>query len=223
MILWKIGSELAHARRLFAPQPEKKTYYFAFGANLSRDVLKRRKIKVFEESDYCLEDARLKFTRHGFYKDHGFASADPHPGGRVFGKIYLIFESDAKRMDYFEGVPFLKAHEKVFKEEDGRRFFYYRTSLAIDGLKPTDEYLSYIIQAYERMQEIPEDYLDDLKQISTLKELRPLDRANLFITRIERWPRVCWPLLIFYERVLQRMVRFTWNKSIVQWMIKVDD
>ena len=102
-----------------APNFDRKIYYFAFGANLSDDVLKLRRIKIFETFDYVLEDAALRFSQPGFYQDHGYASADAAEGEVVYGKMYLMLERDAQRMDYFEGVPFFAAHEKIYRQADG--------------------------------------------------------------------------------------------------------
>ena len=42
IILWKAGFELAQLKRILWPRPERKIYYFAFGANLAREVLQQR-------------------------------------------------------------------------------------------------------------------------------------------------------------------------------------
>ena len=119
ILLWKIGSEWAHLKRILWPGTNRKLYYFAFGANLSADVLARRRIKAYDEFDFSLEGVSLRFSQMGFYKDHGFTSADEvktidSRNEKIYGKMYLITQRDSLRMDYFEGVPFLRAHEKIF-------------------------------------------------------------------------------------------------------------
>ena len=79
VIFWKIGCELAHLKRALSPQFERKVYYFAFGANLCRDVLEQRRIKVFETFDYVLEDASLQFL----FTNVGLTGAD-------MGAAYLL-------------------------------------------------------------------------------------------------------------------------------------
>ncbi len=220
ILLWKIGAEFAHLKRAFSPRHEEKVYYFAFGANLSREILESRKMRVFEEFEYVLGDAALCFTRYGFFKDHGFASADPEPGGNVYGKMYLILERDARRMDYFEGVPFLKAHERIIGQADGFDFFFYRTSRITPGLKPTREYLDYITNAYEQMSLVPDDYLRDLKATRVLEEFFPSDQPREWIRHFHRWPRFSWPMLIAYEKLFTKIVRHTHDKSLFQWVIR---
>ena len=217
---WKIGSEWANLKRALWPRFDRKIYYFAFGANLSDDVLKLRRIKIFETFDYVLEDAALCFSQPGFYQDHGYASADAAEGDVVYGKMYLILERDAQRMDYFEGVPFFAAHEKIYRQAEGFRFYFYRTTRIVAGLKPTREYLDYLITAYQSMPVVPRDYLASLAATEVLDRYLPLDETGLFVKDIKRWPATLRPLLVCYERLCLKTVEFIWHRSLLQWLIK---
>jgi hypothetical protein len=219
-LLWKIGFEWAHLKRILWPRVERKTWYFAFGANLSPQVLAQRRIRVYESCDYMLEGAALRFTLAGFYKDHGYASADIAAGEVVYGKMYLILQQDALRMDYFEGVPFLGVHEKVFGEFNGSEFYYYRGKVRRDGLKPTREYLDYLLSAYREMDQVPQAYIESLAGTEVLDRLLPPDQTGDFVSAIERWPGVAHPALVFYEGCCQRLVEFLWNRSLLHWMIR---
>ena len=180
ILLWKLCIEWAHLRRALCPGDERRIHYFAFGANLSEEVLVTRRIKVFDVFDYALEDAALRFSQPGFYRNHGYASADHAPGSVVYGRMYQILETDARRMDYFEGVPFLEAHEKVFGEAGGVPFFYYRTTQIIDGLRPTREYLDYIVEAYREMPAVPAEVVAELESTKVLEELLTCRQNRLF-------------------------------------------
>ncbi len=219
IILWKTGFELANLKRLLSPRTHRKIYYFAFGANLSSDVLEQRRIKVFESFDYVLDHSVLQFSQPGFYRDHGYASADAAKDEVVYGKMYLMLERDAVRMDYFEGVPFLAAHEKVFDRSDGFSFFFYRTTRIFNNLKPTQEYLDYLLTAYRQMPEVPDTYIDAIAQTEVLEQYLPSDKTGLFIRKIDRWPAIMHPLLVFYEGQCLRITEALWNRSLVQWMI----
>ena len=221
VILWKLGIEWAHLKRALWPRSARKVYYFAFGANLCADVLAQRRIRVYEAFDYVLHDAELCFSQPGFYRDHGYASADPAAGGKVYGRMYLILETDALRMDYYEGVPFLDAHEKVFRDGDGRRFFYYRTTRIYSGLKPTREYLDYIVEAYRNMPGVPAPYLQSLQATEVLEDLQPIDRTGLFVRNAERWPRRLEKLLVLYERLCLKAVELVWHRSPLQALIRI--
>ena len=221
IILWKAGFELAQLKRILWPRPERRIYYFAFGANLAQEVLQQRRIRVYEAFDYALDDAVLRFSQAGFYKDHGYASADAAEGGVVYGRMYLILERDAARMDYYEGVPFLDVHEKVFRQFDGADFFFYRANNALDGLKPTREYLDYLLTAYRENSDVPRDYIDSMAATEVLDHFQPQDKTGDFVKDINRWPACLHPLLVYYEGCCLRLVEFLWNRSLLQWLIKV--
>ena len=222
-ILWILGSEWANLMRVLWPRYDRKVHYFTFGANLDESVLAQRRIKVFSAFDHVLEDASLQFSQPGFYDQHGYASADPSDGSVVYGKIYLILERDARRMDYFEGEPFLRVHEKVFRQVDGIHFYYYRTTRIIDGLKPTREYLDYLLNAYATMDIVPQAYIERIKATEILEVFQPTTKTSVFVRDLSSWPDVLQPLLLGYERQLQKFIEFTWHKSLVQWAIREND
>ena len=221
IFLWKAGFEWAHFARILWPRHERKVYYFAFGANLSPDVLLQRRIRVYEAVDYVLQDAALRFSLAGFYKDHGYASADAAEGERVYGRMYLILERDAVRMDYFEGVPFLGVHDKIYGSFNGSDFFFYRAVRALDGLKPTREYLDYLLTAYRQMDEVPPAYLDSIAATEVLERFEPQDQTGDFVRDIGRWPAALHPMLVAYEGLCLRLVEFLWNRSLLHWMIRL--
>jgi len=220
IILWKAGFEWAHLKRILWPRNGRKIYYFAFGANLSPDVLEQRRISVYEAFDYVLDDASLQFSQAGFYKQHGYASADAVDGEVVYGRMYQILERDAVRMDYFEGVPFLAVHEKVFGKVNGSDFYYYRAINALEGLKPTQEYLDYLTTAYSEMEEVPQNYIEAMAATEVLEHFVVQDQTGDFVRDINRWPVLVHPVLVYYEGFCLRFVEFLWNRSLLQWMIK---
>lgn len=221
IILWKLGFEWANLKRILWPRDDRRIYYFAFGANLSPEIMQQRLTGFFEVFDYTLEDSTLRFTQSGFYQDHGFASADPAPGGKVYGRMYLIRQSDAERMDYYEGVPFMKAHDKVFAEHQGKSFFYYRAITPTTGLKPTQEYLDYLTTAYREMPGVPDEYTAAMAATEVLTTFRPQTLTGKFVRNLERWPVFLQPLLVKYESNCRRLVMKLWNTSILTWLIKV--
>jgi len=220
IILWKTGFEWAQLKRVLWPGVERKIYYFAFGANLSADILELRRVRVYENFDYVLEDASLQFSQAGFYREHGYASADAAEGEVVYGKMLLILERDAERMDYFEGVPFLRVHEKIFGKVKGKDFYFYRAVTRLEGLKPTQEYLDYLVTAYRAMPDVPQAYVETMAGTEVLEHFVPQDETGEFVRNINRWPPFMHPLLIYYEGCCLRLVEFLWNRSLLQWMIR---
>ena len=220
VVLWKLGCEWAHLKRALSPRMNDRVFYFAFGANLSREVLELRRIKVLDVFDYAVENAGLRFSQPGFYRDHGYASADAVDGEVVYGKMYQILARDALRMDYFEGVPFLKAHDKIVENNGEFSFYYYRTTRIFEGLKPTREYLDYIVDAYRQMPMVPDRYIDALDALEVLEVFEPQDITGLLVENIDSWPARLRPLLIAYERWCLRAIEFVWHRSLLQWMIR---
>ena len=219
-ILWKLGAEWANLMRVLWPRYHDRVYYFTFGANLDASVLRQRRIKVFDSFDHVLEEAALRFTQPGFYHRHGYASADAADGDVVYGKVYQILARDARRMDYFEGEPFLEVHEKVYRSAGDIEFYYYRTTRIVDGLKPTREYLDYLLNAYAGMDIVPREYIDEMAATEVLETFEPMRDPSVFVRDLQRWPAWLHPALIGYERNLQRFVEFTWHRSLVQWAIR---
>ncbi len=220
ILLWKLGFEWANLMRILRPQDERRIYYFAFGANLSPAIMQQRRIAVFEAFDYELKDVALRFSQSGFYKGHGFASADPAPGATVYGRMYLIRQSDARRMDYYEGVPFLGSHIKLTQHDAGRSYYYYRATTFADNLKPTQEYLDYITVAYRAMASVPEAYVAQIEKTPVLQTFEMQTLTGKFVRKLECWPTGLQPLLIKYEAVCRRIVLLIWNGSLLTWMIR---
>lgn len=220
IILWKLGFEWANLMRILRPQDDQKIYYFAFGANLSPDILQQRGMTIYETFDYVLEGAALRFTQSGFYKDHGFASADAALGEQVYGKMYLIRKSDAARMDYYEGVPFMKVHDKITGDHQGSPFYYYRATKTTENLKPTQQYLDYITTAYHEMDCVPEAYTEAMEATEVLEQFESQTLTGKFISNLDSWPKALHPLLVKYESTCRRMVERFWNSSLLVWMIK---
>ena len=220
IIFWKLGFEWSHLLRVLWPRNDERVYYFAFGANLCADVLKRRRIEIYESFDYVLKGTELRFSQPGFYRNHGYASAEPDAEKVIYGKMYLITRRDARRMDYFEGVPMLNVHIKINDEFDGNRFFYYRAEKPRTNLKPTQEYLSYITNAYIDMPIVPRDYISRLMQTKVLDEFLPQNETGKFIRDIESWPKFLHFFLRKYEGLCLLLVEFLWNRSAVQWLIR---
>lgn len=220
-ILWKLGAEWANLMRLLWPRHDDRVYYFTFGANLDESVLRQRKIRVFDSFDHAITNAALRFTQPGFYHQHGYASADAAEGEVVYGKVYRILARDARRMDYFEGEPFLRVHEKIYDRAGDTEFYYYRTTRVVDGLKPTREYLDYLLNAYAEMDIVPGDYIERMAATEILETFEPMRNPSVFVRDLHAWPEWLHPVLIGYERNLQRFVEFTWHKSLVQWAIRM--
>jgi hypothetical protein len=107
-------------------------------------------------------------------------------------------------------------HEKVTRQVDGFSFYFYRATRAVAGLKPTREYLDYIIDAYRQMPVVPADYLASIEEIEVLEHFAPLEQTGVFVSDLDRWPNRLHPVLLGYERLCSRMVEVLWHRSLFQ-------
>jgi hypothetical protein len=155
--------------------------YFAFGANLDPQVLTRRRMRVRSETEILLRDHALHFNQPGPLEGFGFASVEAAPGCLAYGKLLTLSRIDAIRMDYYEVLPHLRRHRRVWAEQDGRRFFFYQATYSQDGLLPTREYLDKILYSAERSAVIPDDLLSELRNTPTLIDLHPRGVPNFLL------------------------------------------
>lgn len=219
LICWKIGFEVANIRRaLETRESAPKENYFAFGGNLSPDVLKLRRMYPIWRKDLVLRGYKMKFTQPGPYQGMGFANIEPDKEGVCYGRIYTISKMDAKRMDYFEAVPFLKKYRRVYIEQDGVNFFYYESTAPQNGLRPSKQYLGYIIHGLELSA--PAEYLACLKEAETLAELIPYKDRAIFMSLPHWAPSVCHRCLPFFDRItILLYMKVLRHLSFTEWMI----
>ena len=100
----------------------------------------------------------------------GYASAAPLAGGAVQGVLYTLSERDAARMDFYEVVPVLGRYRRTWVEQGGERLYYYQTMRPTAGLKPTSEYLGYILDG---LASHPGVDAPGLKRIAVIETGRP--------------------------------------------------
>lgn len=185
LVAWLLQFKLFVGLRRF----DREVGYFAFGANLDPSVLTRRRMRVRAERELLLRDHELRFNQPGTFQGFGFASAEAASGKFVYGKVLTIGAVDARRMDYYEAMPFLKRHRRVSATQNGAHFFFYQATHPRAGLMPTEEYLNKILYSASRSQIIPPAYLAELQATPTLTELTPAADINFLIADYDVWPR----------------------------------
>lgn len=181
LLAWRLGLEFWNSVAWLLQFPpfsalrrfDRPVNYFAFGANLDPKVLARRGMRVRGEYEILLRDHALYFNQPGPIEGFGFASVEAAPGRVAYGKILTIGHIDAKRMDFFEVLPFIHRHRRVWAEQDGQPLFFYQATHPRDGQIPTREYLDKILYSAERSAVIPPALLDELRNTPTLTELVP--------------------------------------------------
>jgi len=163
-LLWRLRFEACNIRRLLGPGPG-RLQYLAFGANLSDAILRERRIKPLAAQPFTLRDFGLRFDHPAPWSGCGYASAEPAPGETLHGMLYTLSERDAARMDFYEVVPVLRRYRRTVVEQDGITVFFYQTNRSTPDLKPTAEYLGYILQGLETHPDVQPDYLAAIRSI----------------------------------------------------------
>ena len=156
-ILWRLLFEACNIARLFG-HGSGQVQYLAFGANLSDSVLRQRRITPFAVKHFTLRDYGLRFDHPSRWVDCGYASAESAPGESLHGILYTLSVRDAARMDFYEVVPVLKRYRRTFVEQDGERFYFYQTNISTPNLRPTPEYLGFIVEGLKSHPGVSAEY-----------------------------------------------------------------
>lgn len=165
-LLWWLRFEACNFRRLFGHGTE-RIHYLAFGANLSDAILRERRITPFSSRPFTLRNHALRFDHPAPWCGCGYASAEPAPGESLHGFLYTLSGRDAARMDYYEVVPVLNRYRRTVVEQDGVVLYFYQTNRSTPDLKPTDEYLGFIVDGLENHPQVNPDYLAAIAAIET--------------------------------------------------------
>ena len=163
-LLWRLRFEACNVRRLLGPGSG-RIEYLAFGANLSDSILRERRIKPLAARPFTLRDYGLRFDHPAPWTGCGYASAEPAPGETLHGVLYTLSERDAARMDFYEVVPVLQRYRRTVVEQDGVTVYFYQINRSTPNLKPTAEYLGYIVQGLESHPDVIPAYLDAIRAI----------------------------------------------------------
>ncbi len=165
-LVWRLLFEACNITRLFGHGPD-RVQYLAFGANLSDEILKQRRIRPFAVEPFTLRDHALRFDHPAPWEGCGYASAEPAAGESLHGFLYALSSRDAARMDFYEVVPILNRYRRTYVEQDGQRLFFYQTNRSTPDLRPTDEYLGYITAGLESHPEASDDYCSMIAATAT--------------------------------------------------------
>ena len=208
-LLWRLRFEACNLKRLFG-HGDDRLQYLAFGANLSDAVMKERRITPLAARPFTLKDHGLRFDHPAPWADCGYASAEPAPGESVHGFLYTLSGRDAARMDFYEVVPVLKRYRRSVVEQDGVELFFYQTNRSTPNLKPTEEYLGYIVKGLEEHPDVSDQYRDAMaatetgqpgRYVSTYFREREHSRAGWAQTLGDSYQRLT---LIIFLKVIYR-------------------
>ena len=165
-LAWRVLFEVCNCRRLLG-HGSGRVRYLAFGANLSPDIMRERRIEPLQTRYFTLRDHGLRFDHPAAWSGCGYASAEPAAGESVYGILYTLSERDAARMDFYEMVPVVGRYRRSWVEQDGERLYYYQTNRSTPELRPTDQYLGYIVDGLASHPQVEAAYRERLSQTPT--------------------------------------------------------
>ena len=144
-------------------------YYFAFGANMSSVVLRRRRIEVLSREPARLRGYRLTFGLAGFpWIEPAFASIVTDPEHDVFGVLYQLTPEQLDRLNSYEGRGYSVIEVEVEGERSGtKRSRTYQAKRPTRGLQPSRRYLRVLCEA-ARENGLPPSYLHELRAHSSM-------------------------------------------------------
>ena len=217
-IIWRVLFEAYNVARLFGHGPI-QVRYLAFGANLSDTVLKSRRITPFEVKPFTLRDYGLRFDHPAPWVGCAFASAEFAPGESLYGFLYTLSGRDAARMDFYEGVPVVKRYRRTFVEQDEERLYFYQTNHSTPNLKPSVEYLGYIVEGLESHPDASSKYCQAMAATATVKPDR-LRRSYLWKQPENRSPWLSYPIGLYQKFVLVVFLNILYKYSLTDYFIR---
>jgi len=204
--------------RVFGHGP-RQVQYLAFGANLSDTVLKERRITPFAVKHFTLRDYGLRFNHPSRWVGCGFASAEQAPGESLHGFLYTLSGRDAARMDFYEVVPVLKRYRRTFVEQDGVTLYFYQTNLPTPHLKPSVEYLGYIIEGLESHPDASDEYCEAVSATVTI-EPGSFETSYLWEQPENRAPRLGYTNASYQQFVQKFFLGFLYKRSLTDYFIR---
>jgi hypothetical protein len=208
-LLWRLRFEVCNLQRLCG-HGEERLQYLAFGANLSDAVMRQRRITPLGARPFTLRDHGLRFDHPAPWAGCGYASAEPAPGEAVHGFLYTLSARDAARMDFYEVVPVLNRYRRTVVVQDGVEIYFYQTNRSTPDLKPTEEYLGYIVDGLEQHPDASSEYRAAMaatetgvpgKYVATYFHAHTPDRAGGIQLLADAYQRLA---LIFFLNVIYR-------------------
>lgn len=217
-LIWRILFEACNVKRIFG-HGSQQVQYLAFGANLSDTVLKERRITPFETKHFTLKDYGLRFDHPAPWVGCAFASAEQAPGELLHGFLYTLSGRDAARMDFYEGVPVVKRYRRTFVEQDGETLFFYQTNHSTPNLKPSVEYLGYIVEGLESHPYASSKYCEAVAATVTGKPDR-LRMSYLWKQPDNRSPWLSYPISLYQKFVLIVFLNILYKHSLTDHFIR---
>ena len=161
-------------------RPRMPVLYFAYGANMCRDVfVRRRRIVPGSAEPAWLPEHQLVFALRGIpWLEPAFATVVPAPGEVVHGVLYAIEEADMRRLDRRESSRY--ARRDMIVRTGGGEFHaqLYVARHPTPGLRPSRRYRDLLLRG-ARDHGLPEAWVrrleaQDCAHVPVLSDLTAL-------------------------------------------------
>ena len=132
-----------------------KSYYFAYGSNLSKEQMALR----CPESDYLLSGRLSGYS--WLINSKGYASVKPSPNAFVLGGVFTLSEQDIEYLDIYESVAEGLYDRYLLSIQTEEGLFDCLVYIASDNDmgKPQAEYIERI-NAGIKSANLPNDYVE---------------------------------------------------------------
>lgn len=184
---------------------EKRVWYFAFGANMSTQVITRRRgVYPLTSEAARLDGYRLTFSEPGIpLVEPGFANIEPDDDAVVYGVLHYITQGDLAALDQVEGADYSHVEVDVVGDRSGRvRAHAYRNLHPGKSHRPSRRYLE-LLRRGAREHGLPASYLAQLDTHPSvyIPVLSGLVRRSIGgLERLRRWGLRHEVLLAAYRR-----------------------
>jgi len=142
-------------------------WYFAYGANLNKELMRKRVGEWKDCKRGVLEGYRLSFGVFSKSWGGGVANIVEESNSKVYGAVYLLDEEQLKVLDRYEGVPNIYLRRKVIvKTDDGEvEAVTYVAANPRQFVKPSAEYLA-MMQKGLKQHGYGNEVLKEVKRIA---------------------------------------------------------
>lgn len=134
-------------------------WYFAYGSNMSLKRMTERKVAIIQYFPATLENYELKFNKIS-KKQGAVANIVANIGSVVEGVLYQV--ESLELLDKAEGFP--KHYKRIIININNIDAWVYiaQPQYIIEGLKPSQEYLNYLLEGKEFLSK---EYYEKLNSI----------------------------------------------------------
>jgi hypothetical protein len=184
-----------------------RLWYFAFGANMSSDVLTRRRVRPLASEPARLDDHVLFFGERGIpLLEPGFATIGTAPGETVWGVLHRLRAGDLDVLRSYEGNTYSRRRVSVVGRDSGEvEAWVFSSRHPVQGLRPSTRYLDTLL-AGAREHGLPEDYVTRLERQPSVRVpflSRRIPRTLEAIERSEFRARVFTGLVDLWWRLVR--------------------